>query len=84
MPEETTLRWFGHRYDAPAWDDMPQSEEDMVGQKCLMCPEEISPLDDGLTIPDGITGKRYPMHVECFWANLGITARPHRKETSDG
>ena len=78
---ETTLRWFGHRYDAPAWDEMPESEEDVVGQECAMgCGEEIGPQDDGLTIPSAITGERSPMHIECFLANLGITQKPNRTE----
>lgn len=77
---ETTLRWFGHRYDAPAWDDMPRSEEDVIGRECDMCAEEIGPGDDGVTVPDAATGERHPFHVECFLANLGIVNRPKRKE----
>jgi hypothetical protein len=77
---DTTLRWFGHRYQAPAWDDMPESEEDVVGQNCDMCDEEIGPQDDGVTIPHGLTGERHPFHLECFLLNLGIVNQPPRRE----
>ena len=75
-----TLRWFGHRYDAPAWEDMPEATEPVYGIKCPMCGAEVERGNDGITIPDAITGKRSPMHLACFLGNLGIEIWPRRLE----
>lgn len=71
-----TLRWFGHAYDAPAWEGMPEVPTP-VGDWCLGCGEPIARDDDGITIPyTGPLGTmRAPEHVECFIRSvLGSTA----------
>ena len=61
----TTLAWFGHRYDAPAWESMPQVGTP-VGQDCLGCGNPIGVEDDGVMVPNASTGHRSPYHVKCL------------------
>lgn len=70
-----TLRWFGHRYDAPAWIDMP-GVETPTDQACLECGDPIRPDDDGVMIPLATTGDMVPFHVTCFLLNVGVTEAP--------
>lgn len=73
-----TMRWFGHKYDAPAWEDMPDQPVIVIGQNCIQCGQELGPDDDGVTVPNGSTGKPVPFHLRCFLDNLGLRGTPRR------
>jgi len=73
-----TLRWFGHPYDAPAWETMPPWDQDPTGRVCVLCSRAIGSDDDGVAIPAGDSGVRRPVHLRCFLKNLGIEQMPKR------
>jgi hypothetical protein len=66
---EMTMRWFGHRYDAPAWDGALQVPVP-VGEPCLGCTELIAADDDGITLPQWGTEERHPYHLRCFFDSI--------------
>lgn len=63
------MRWFGHPYDAPAWDQMDQVGIP-VGQPCADCTIPITTDDDGISIPDAVSGRYLPEHLACFIAAI--------------
>lgn len=63
--------YFGVKYDAPAWDDAPELPTP-VGQKCLLCEEEVLDGESGVIImamgPVGVGPA--PQHIECFLRSI--------------
>jgi hypothetical protein len=83
------MKWFGHKYDAPAWEDMEQSDVP-VGQDCTICHAEFTENDDGLLTPGFFGPYRnwHPYHVLCFIGsilgpNVQLPARVEGEETND-
>lgn len=63
-----TQRYFGERWDAPAFDDA-ELVATPVGETCGHCGERITENDSGtfenwVTIPEGYSVRA--VHIECF------------------
>lgn len=85
---EGTLRWFGHAYDTPMYDGMPEVPTPL-GENCTMCGEEIAEGDDGVTMPhvlrDG-SGDILPLHIECHIRSIlggAGMAKTYREEAKE-
>lgn len=73
-----TMKWFGRRWDSPAYEDMPQIPAP-VGAECLYCRELVDEEDAGLSIPHVKSRTEVEtayMHAEC-WLRAAIGSVDH-------
>lgn len=70
VTDSFVMRYFGERWDAPAFDDAVQVDRP-VGAVCTPCGEPIAEDDSGTFWGDG-----KPVHIEC-WLRMGVGGPNH-------
>jgi hypothetical protein len=77
--EVKVIRWFGHQYLSPMYQDAPEVPTP-VGEPCQHCQEEIGPDDDGIVVDGACTALGSIYHRACFmWTVIGSVAHIEKR-----